>query len=581
MKKKSFLSLFTLAVVMGGVTLASCKPDTSSTDEPEPIGTDTSHPQTGPTDELTDSMLDEAATGYSSENLVTTDLTINDETTSLLNYVDVESSASEYHAVSYDMAEADPSKDTVASDTHYVPMDEGDTQLAGIATVGLSNTIEVDPVGYGYTWDETFNNFFATLSADDFTAGETQYHFTLNSDNIADVGASVITQATGVLGFELESLEVVTDGFHIVGFTASSAALEYPEVGEFKMTAEATINSVGADDVVTSLQTYTGTEDSDLEAAFASLANNNYQVTEDIMISFDGTAYQQVSSISYAVRDGMAVDLNAQTIGIFKDGYLYDLVGLSSGSTGPVTYYKSGYFFSAELPSFDISSIFFTKESDGVYNLDTESYPDVSVTLNEFDPFDFADCTALNVTIEEDSIIFTAQTSYQGYPAQYQITYSNIGQVEDFGVEVPDDVDYLRLDELYQVSSIATALGLPSAMPESEAATILHEIPTCWFFGTPKLYTFTNTDNTQFLCLASQFTISSESELSSYLMQLINVLLNQYMDCGYSVDTYNYIATKDVTSESGTYTITASFASANATETTIVAGMGLSIAAAD
>lgn len=559
MKKKVFLSLVSLALLTGA-GLASCK-ETSST----PVAVNA----------LTDEMLSQAAKGYSSENLVKVDYEMTGaESFTMQNYIDVEADSDTYHVISYTASEdGAPQKEEVDFDEYYQPVTEGDVVLAGSNYIGLGNTVETQAID-GLKWQESFSNFFAGLKSDDFLNAAEQYHFTLDLEGVsAELKNAVATQAIGGYGFALKSLEVVTDGFKIVGYAFASEPYDVEGLGSMTVTVTATVNELG-EDVVTPLEVYTGETDADFDTAMESLQAGNYQVTETFSVDV-GSGLQPLSAMNAEVSNGVLVDLDTDDIMVERDGALHNVIQLSNDM-----YYKSGYFLDGcGLPDFNISSVFFDKGTDGTYTLDLTTYPSLLASLSAFDPFDTGSVTSLTVSISETEITFTADSVYlySGYslPSQYVVSFTSIGGVEDFGLDIPEEIDYVRFDEYFNnYYQLKANLGLADCT-DDEADQIVHEIPIPLYYGDCGVYTLQDDS----ALLGTNFTVSTDDDVNTYLNLILNLDFSMFMDCGYEVDTENLIATKTVEVGENSYDITLEFiyATTSSTGTDYTAGVMISI----
>ena len=560
MKRKAFLILVSSALLIGTGLIACTESDSSST--PTAVNA------------LTDEMLSQAGKGYSSENLVKVDYNITgQEATSLQSYVDVESDADTYHVTAYvGSQDGTPQKEEIDYDEYYQAVTDGDLVLAGHNYIGLSNTVETETLT-DMTWQESFSNFFGSLKSENFVNAATQYHFTLDLAGLSDdLKSAIATQAIGGYGFTLESLEVITDGFKITGYTFVSEEYVYEGLGSMTVTVTATIDEL-SEDVITPLEGYTGEADDDFDTAMKTLQAGNYQVAETFSVVADTGVLQPLSSLSGTVSGGVLVDLD-DTIMVDRDGSLHSVIQMSNG-----TYYKSGYYLpGCGLPDFDISSIFFKKNDSGEYELDLETYSSLAVSTAEFDPFAADSITSLTVSITSTEITFTAESvySYSGYefPSQYVVSYTSIGEIEDSGVEVPEEIDYIRFDEYFNYYSIKEGLGLADCT-DDEADQIVHEIPIPCYYGNASLLQLTDGS----IMLGTNFTVTSQDQINTYLNLILNLDFSMFMDCGYEIDSENLIAAKEVTVGENTYDIDLEFiyASLSQTGTEFSAGVMIQI----
>lgn len=481
MKRKSILSLVALLSITA-LGLGSCNNKTSS----ESVVSSTSSSQDSsssssssaapePSDSLTAEMLEEAAQGYSIEaSLVNSSSSFGSATPNrYVQAMTAQANQDFYHVTSYvgtyDSDEAP--LDEIEKDQYYTHIAVGSNTYAAEAKIGISNTVEADSIQL--PWNETFQNFFAVLTPEDFAKTATEYTFRLDVDKISDaLGEAIMTQSCGSTGYLLESFEIQTDGFHIVSFSAVSTKAETYLGGEMQQAAECTVLSLG-EDAFTPLKAYEGTSDADFDAAMAKLAKGNYHVQERIY-SDDETEASSIVDVD--VSDGVLVWDAGVTINYFTNwnGNLVEITRMEN-EAGDVEVYKDGYYLpDCSIPTFHISSIFFDKNADGSYSFDFDSYPDILPEVTDIDPLDSDTIDTLKVEIDIDKITFTAENAY----SRYVVTYSQIGEVEDSGITVPEDLDYFRISDGWGdfQDTVFGYFGL-SDLDADDAWTILDSIP--------------------------------------------------------------------------------------------------------
>ena len=182
------------------------------------------------------------------------------------------------------------------------------------------------------------------------------------------------------------------------------------------------------------------------------------------------------------------------------------------------------------------------------------------------------------MSITSTEITFTAESvySYSGYefPSQYVVSYTSIGEIEDSGVEVPEEIDYIRFDEYFNYYSIKEGLGLADCT-DDEADQIVHEIPIPCYYGNASLLQLTDGS----IMLGTNFTVTSQDQINTYLNLILNLDFSMFMDCGYEIDSENLIAAKEVTVGENTYDIDLEFiyASLSQTGTEFSAGVMIQI----
>lgn len=219
--------------------------------------------------------------------------------------------------------------------------------------------------------------------------------------------------------------------------------------------------------------------------------------------------------------------------------------GLQKLAEGPIPVPGGG------IPSFDISSIFFDKGEDGVYVFDAESYPDVWPELSSFDPMNAESLQVVSVEIGEDEVVFKAT----GFIYTYAITYSKIGEVTPLDLEIPEDLDYLRISDAWSIADIKGIFGL-SALSDENASAILDQVPIDLFHGNPGIYTFSDNTGASFPAIGYEFVAETQDEALMWVNgEFVSFVDTMLADDGYTMDYDTFAYYKEVTIGEDVYRI--------------------------
>ena len=203
-----------------------------------------------PSKELTEDMLAEAADGYSFEAYLVNDYTMPGDLPKMVyeQYAEAQADPDYYHVKAYLGAYTsdgeEVTKDDIEQDQYYTHTAVKGEVYAAYAAIGASNTVEASQIPI--LWKESFANFFVDLKAEDFTKGDEEYHFLLDGESVsAELSSAIMSQLCGGWGYQLETLEIVTDGFHITELHAVSAPYDDGFGGNMIQKADATIVALG------------------------------------------------------------------------------------------------------------------------------------------------------------------------------------------------------------------------------------------------------------------------------------------------------------------------------------------------
>lgn len=572
MKRKKVFQMAVLSTVLG-LGLAGCQnnssspapsspppssttPSSTSPSSESPSSVQPSTPAPEPTKNLTPDMIEEAVEGYAIEAYLVNTYDMPGEMDDMVyeQYMDAEADEDFYHVKSYvgsyDAENEEVTKDAVEQDQYYTHTEVGGVTYGAYAAIGASNHVEASQIPL--LWEESFSNFFAYLTPDNFVRGDEDYHFDLDLETVSDaVNSAIMSQCCGGWGYLLESFELVTDGFHIVGFNAVSAFYESYEGGMIQ-TAECTVTRLGEGAFVP-LEPYEGTEDSAFEEAMDELAKGNYHVNEKItMDNGDGT-FSDISEVDVDVAGGILTYQQGEDTSVYvdRDGSLHEVTAVPDDQGNPL-FYKDGYSIpGGGIPSFDISSIFFDKGEDGVYVFDAESYPDVWPELSSFDPMNAESLQVVSVEIGEDEVVFKAT----GFIYTYAITYSKIGEVTPLDLEIPEDLDYLRISDAWSIADIKGIFGL-SALSDENASAILDQVPIDLFHGNPGIYTFSDNTGASFPAIGYEFVAETQDEALVWVNgEFVSFVDTMLADDGYAIDYDTFAYYKEVTIGEDVYRI--------------------------
>lgn len=568
--KKSFFCLATL-LSFATSSLVSCQPNPStsisSSSESSNLSNDSSEEVSSPessstapvySDSLTEEMLKEAALGYSldvSMKLTSSSLFGGDSVQSRL--AEVQSTKDLYHGTFYAYADEgeEPTKGNILSESYYTHVSTKDGESAAETKIGIGNTVENKKTNL--SWKGSYQNFFTNLKAEDFTKTDNPLEFELSLSSLdSEVNKAVLIQLTGLTDYTLANLLVTTDGYHITHIEAESEVYS-DYLSEESVVCSADVLKLGEVEIAP-LKPYQGETDADFDEAMARLQKGNYHVKESIQSISDTTEPAQINEVDVAAGI-LSWNTTYSTSYFVNSGNNLAEISLLEDDQGHLSIYKDGYYLpDCNIPSLNISSIFFTKGDDGIYTFDSEFYPEIALSTKDFDPIDNTEVTTLQVKIAEEEIVFVAETAYD----RYEVTYSQIGEIEEPDFEIPEGLDYLRLGEAFQFEDAYLPLFGLDALTVEEALPLLDAIPLDLFHGIPKLFTFQREDESTYGVIGYRIKDATESDLSNWQLDVRLTVGSMLEDDNYipnsSVFASSY--TKEVEIPKGKCTITITFA---------------------
>lgn len=521
MKKQiALLPLLLLMVACSENTKTDSASKGTETSNP-PISTESNETSSGssssateeqilPTDNLTEEMMADIKLGYSVDY------------TFQIKYADG-SSGSSYRYLTHSgldgfSYESFYTKNGEEKRTSYVNIETKDNdEYAYDASLGLDNTIwykhitENDSITneeYDVEWaDAGYSDVFASLSASDFTK-EDDNTFVLSNTKALELEYSIGKQFFSPYNLyspktDPKSFKLKTNGNKIVGFeleylpyTSYDSVSYYTSSGKF--------TEVGAD-AFKKLEPVKGEAKPELDAILNKLkgvdGKQNYQLTQT-QYQFDYQTEQMLSmgELDITVQDGdKAHWIYKNTSGKRTNDYGYYAQKSDDGEDcrrGAIqigeNYYNDIYLYNGSmkdyLPSFNISSVFFDKDSAAsvngkvVYRLN-KSY-DISLDNNStlFTPeeIDSYRDRIINLTITEDGDAITIRNSTGSNGKEedgliLNCEYTNIGKVTGLFSEdhMKENVDDLKWTDLLSRNE-----ALKDSIVAVYSADVLDSIPT-------------------------------------------------------------------------------------------------------
>ncbi len=460
-----------------------------------------------PTDSLTDEMMIDIKLGYSADFSFQ------------IKYADG-TSGSSYHYVTHSgldgfSYEAFYNKSGTEKRTSYVNIEtKDDDGYAYDASLGLDNTIwykhltgtdSLTNEEYDVEWDDAgYSDVFASLNASDFTK-EDDNTFVLNSDKASEYSYSIANQFFSPYYLyspksDPKFFKLKTNGDKIVGYeleylpyTSYDSVSYYTSSGKF--------TEVGAS-AFQKLEPVKGETKPELEAILNKLkgvdGKQNYQIKQT-QSQYDFQTEQMVAmgELDITVQDGdKAHWAYKNTSGKQTNDYGYYAEKADDGSDcrrGVIqigdNYYNDVYLYSGSmkdyLPSFNISSVFFDKDTsastDGkvVYRLN-KSY-DISLdndsTLFTPEEVDSYRDRIIYLTIIEEGDTITIRNATGADEKDGLILnceFTNIGKVTGLFAEdhMKETVDDLKWTDLIRDESAK------SSIVSNYTADVLDSIPT-------------------------------------------------------------------------------------------------------
>lgn len=516
MKKQLAVLPFLLMLVACSETSSTTDKPTTGTDTPisdstgssESSSSSTTEEKILPTSALTDEMMVDIKQGYSADY------------TFQIKYADG-SSGSSYHYVTHSgldgfSYESFYNKNGSEKRVSYVNIEtkEGD-DYAYDASLGLDNTIwykhitEEDSITneeYDVEWaDAGYSDLFASLEASDFTK-EDDNTFILSSDKTSELKYSIANQFFSPYSLytprvDPKSFKLKTNGDKIVGYELEYLPYtSYDSVSYY--TASGKFTELGTS-AYKKLEPVKGETKPELDAILSKLkgvdGKQNYQIHQT-QFQFDYQTEQMLSlgELDITVQDGdKAHWAYKNTSGKQTNDYGYYAAKSDDGEDcrrGAIqigdNYYNDVYLYSGSmkdyLPSFNISSVFFDKDTaastDGkiVYclNKDFDISLDNSSTLFTPEEIDSYRDRIINLTITEDGDKITIRNSTGTNEEDGLILnceFTNIGKVTGLFAEdhMKETVDDLTWTDLLSRNEVAK-----DSIVSVYTADVLNSIPT-------------------------------------------------------------------------------------------------------
>ena len=332
--------------------------------------------------------------------------------TSYTYYMRNASKSKEFSSILY----KDASREAKASHEYYVALKGYDFLLA--TRLNMSNDYNYYKVYNSatseyYTWNDGFDNAFASFSASDFSSGE-DGSYSLSTEKCSEFSAYLSTILYGQPGLEFTNFTISSANDEI----RFSAAAGFTGVN-YTCTFDATVVEHGADTTMDYRAVpYEDVEDAAFDKMIADLKGNNYTATIHTDDGFDEATYSYLSEEDkiyyeagsnkygfYTVEEGLVQQVK-------KDGEAFYKVGNPlEGSVAEVQ------------PTFDVSRAVFDY-ADGVYTLKSGVEGDI---------FEFIVLETYTEEIDELTIAITEG----GYvvtnvydDCTTTITYTNIGTTD-------------------------------------------------------------------------------------------------------------------------------------------------------
>ena len=193
------------------------------------------------------------------------------------------------------------------------------------------------------------------------------------------------------------------------------------------------------------------------------------------------------------------------------------------------------------------------KLSDGA-NEQTAAVEELVATVGEIASHTKMNAESLQVVsveIGEDEVVFKAT----GFIYTYASTYSKIGEVTPFDLEIPEDLDYLRISDAWSIADIKGIFGL-SALSDENASAILDQVPIDLFHGNPGIYTFSDNTGASFPAIGYEFVAETQDEAFMWVNgEFVSFVDTMLADDGYTMDYDTFAYYKEFTIGEDVYRI--------------------------
>lgn len=470
-------------LVLSGVGLVcSCgQIDTSSSDSSSDSSSSTEEYE----EKLT-GMFNELSRGVALESLVTitssTGVGDTSQTAYGRFYLDVQTTRREYAYQQYEAVEDKtslPTRENIADSAYYYSDPFGNT---------CSNYLLINNSIYSYqitqesvkgtqtiTWEDSgLCNIFYLLKANMFDKNGDTYSLNDNAD--APLRRKILSNLYGTNTVPAVKDFTLTgkDG-HIASYTLSSEVQSrrdesYGVTYTLQYEMSGNIVAYGSDNAnVTKnfIKEVEGEKDEEFEGKLAVLRNHNYKETTSLYrvsepdLSLKGTLAQKNVTI-YTPSTKLANTYSSSNIltsskayYITSDNFIQELITINGG------YYNQGLKLSnsaltSPFPSFDMSSLFFKKEAEGLYTYEmgykncqifsTGLFSEVTTSLVYYASIDFTKENAITI-----SSIYAVSSGSDVIYCKMVSTYTDIGSA-DTGIDVASikDGDDLTWDDYFK-----------------------------------------------------------------------------------------------------------------------------------
>lgn len=417
--------------------------------------------------------------------------------------VDVEVNADNYSYVRYATSEAnvDPDKKSVFAREHYLR--DTKNNLAATATLDISNKVIYSYLANEETssylsWEEAgYSNGFAALSEASFEQDSSEksvYRLKMGDEENANAISYLSVQLFGSRTVSLlSSFSLTFENGAITGYEGTLAPIgvssqERILKGRFLASGE-TIQ------IENSVKPVEGKEDQKFVDLMESLKKHNYVLTDYYWgMTGDETMTELTTpTISVIESDAKSLDIQTYTASTVENpsidpslltshnAYIDQgegMVSLCNVIEG--SYYQDGALqkgaVTSLLPSFDISSLFFTyNEKTKTYIYDNVNARGSFCYSNTYSPYSpsYSMLGRCEIVLGDDGSV-TFNTAY-AYPASIEsTTYSKIGQVETIADKVSVKTDTSSLTTIQMLSNHKQALeGLKKAFGSEEAVNAI------------------------------------------------------------------------------------------------------------
>ncbi len=482
MKKSTItlLSLLCLTLVGCGEDKTSTAPIASDNTSTEPTSSSTSEKTITVEEKITDAL----ASGYrSSEVLSIKETWGSDDPYTSYNVFDlgINDDFYQYRQYSAELNEEDGSIVTGSLEyagtfTHQTGTDGNEN--VNFVALQIDNVLEYEELlndedDTPYLWsDYGFENAFLDFDSS-WLVKESDTVYSVDIDSVGETFLHNLScQVYGMDYSTINEYKIIVDSEgNPVGYSGTFETVEETFYGSTVLTEisfEGTIDETGSD-VIKGVTPLTGTADSDLAAALASLSSQNFEYT---FTRYTGNYPDDGEYNVYSTAKGVVTEDNLKLVTYYRNGSVNYNGGYYTvdGKTQSVVaigdgYYKDGdlqdYALSTDvIPSFsNISPLFFDKTADGVYVLNEEKYYTGSDQAYVYSLLNSSYITDLTITLGDDgSVTFENIVPAGGHTAAEKVVevYSNIGGVKTAPIDttaVHDTLGTLTWSDIFAGSS--------------------------------------------------------------------------------------------------------------------------------